>query len=124
MSDGDLNGERGELRATIEIKRAATGKVETYELVGFSDPADLDAFLADPANGLRVSGEAHLAREVDEADLIDQSAVVDQAAVTSTVTVTGATTERRYSDGTIQRNIWGSEEEAQAFAASVNEQGA
>lgn len=30
----EATGERGELRGTIEIKRAATGKVETYEFVG------------------------------------------------------------------------------------------
>ena len=31
-------------------------------------------------------------------------------------------TERTYSDGTVQRNIWGNEDEAKAFAASVNAQ--
>lgn len=30
----ELTGQPGELRMTIEIKRAATGKVDTYELVG------------------------------------------------------------------------------------------
>ena len=30
----DLKGQIGELRATITIKRKATGKVDTYELVG------------------------------------------------------------------------------------------
>jgi hypothetical protein len=30
----DLKGQSGEMRATIQITRAATGKVETYELVG------------------------------------------------------------------------------------------
>lgn len=29
-----LQGKPGELRMTIEVKRAATGKVDTYELVG------------------------------------------------------------------------------------------
>lgn len=30
----ELQGRPGELRFTIEVKRAATGKVETYEMVG------------------------------------------------------------------------------------------
>lgn len=35
MSDSQqLVGKPGELRFTIEVKRAATGKVETYEMIG------------------------------------------------------------------------------------------
>lgn len=30
----DLKGQIGELRMTVEVTRAATGKVEVYELVG------------------------------------------------------------------------------------------
>lgn len=30
----DLVGQIGELRMTIEVTRAATGKTETYELIG------------------------------------------------------------------------------------------
>lgn len=30
----ELNGQPGELRFTVEVKRKATGKVETYELIG------------------------------------------------------------------------------------------
>jgi hypothetical protein len=30
----DLNGQPGEVRMTIEVKRAATGEVETFELIG------------------------------------------------------------------------------------------
>jgi hypothetical protein len=30
----ELQGQPGELRLTVEVKRAATGKVETYELIG------------------------------------------------------------------------------------------
>jgi hypothetical protein len=30
----NLNGQPGELRFTVEIKRAATGEVEVHELVG------------------------------------------------------------------------------------------
>ena len=30
----ELNGQPGEVRMTIEIRRAATGKTETYELIG------------------------------------------------------------------------------------------
>lgn len=33
----DLVGQPGELRFTVEIKRAETGKVETYDLVGYLD---------------------------------------------------------------------------------------
>jgi hypothetical protein len=29
-----LNGQPGELRFTIEVKRKATGKTETHELIG------------------------------------------------------------------------------------------
>jgi hypothetical protein len=29
-----LQGKPGELRFTVEIKRAATGKVETFEMIG------------------------------------------------------------------------------------------
>jgi hypothetical protein len=31
----ELNGQLGELKFTVEIKRKATGEVETYELVGY-----------------------------------------------------------------------------------------
>ena len=34
----ELKGQPGEVHMTIEITRAATGKVETYELVGHVDP--------------------------------------------------------------------------------------
>jgi hypothetical protein len=34
----EIKGQMGELRATIHITRAATGKVETYELVGHVEP--------------------------------------------------------------------------------------
>ncbi len=30
----ELQGQPGELRFTVEIKRAATGETETYELIG------------------------------------------------------------------------------------------
>ena len=32
-----LQGKPGELRFTIEVKRAATGKVETYDMIGKID---------------------------------------------------------------------------------------
>ncbi len=41
-----LQGPPGELHATIQIKRAATGLVETFELVGHSDPAKLAEIVA------------------------------------------------------------------------------
>lgn len=37
----DLQGQVGELRFTLEIKRKETGKTETVELVGFIDEAKL-----------------------------------------------------------------------------------
>lgn len=42
--------------------------------------------------------------------------------VTSTVEVHGLLTVRRYSDGTVQRNVWETEEQAADYAASVLEQ--
>lgn len=37
----ELQGQKAELRFTLEIKRAATGEVETYEMVGHTDPDKL-----------------------------------------------------------------------------------
>ena len=37
----DMQGQIGELRMTLEIKRKETGKVETVELIGFLDEAKL-----------------------------------------------------------------------------------
>ena len=34
----DLTGQPGELRFTVEVKRAATGETETYELIGHIGP--------------------------------------------------------------------------------------
>lgn len=39
----ELSGQVGELRATVTITRKATGKVETYELVGCVDAEKLKA---------------------------------------------------------------------------------
>lgn len=39
----ELNGKPGELRFTVEVKRAATGKVETFELIGKVDGDGRDA---------------------------------------------------------------------------------
>lgn len=33
----NLNGQMGEVRLTVEVKRANTGKVEQYELIGYLD---------------------------------------------------------------------------------------
>ena len=41
----DLKGQAGELRATVTIKRAATGKVETYDMVGTATPEQAAALL-------------------------------------------------------------------------------
>jgi hypothetical protein len=38
----DLNGQPGEVRLTIEIKRAATGETETHELIGRLIPEEDD----------------------------------------------------------------------------------
>lgn len=37
----DLQGQVGELRMTVEIKRKNTGEVEKFDLVGFVDPEKL-----------------------------------------------------------------------------------
>jgi hypothetical protein len=41
----NLQAQLGELRATIHITRKETGKVETVELVGHSDPEKLKEIL-------------------------------------------------------------------------------
>jgi hypothetical protein len=38
----DLQAQAGELKFTIEIKRAATGETETHELVGHLTPEQAD----------------------------------------------------------------------------------
>jgi len=38
----ELKGKPGELRFTVEIKRAATGKVEIYEMIGAPIESDED----------------------------------------------------------------------------------
>lgn len=38
MSDNNLETQPAVLRATIQITRKATGKVETYEIVGTPEP--------------------------------------------------------------------------------------
>jgi hypothetical protein len=40
-----LSGQPGELRATIHVTRKATGLVETFELIGHSDPEKLKEIL-------------------------------------------------------------------------------
>ena len=47
----ELGGQVGELRFTVEVKRKETGKVETYELVGFLDEEKLKE-LQDGGNSL------------------------------------------------------------------------
>ena len=37
----ELQGQVGELRFTVEVKRKETGKTETYEMVGFLDESKL-----------------------------------------------------------------------------------
>lgn len=43
----DLAGQVGEMRFTIEVKRAETGKVDTYEFVGSVDPEKLKQIQAE-----------------------------------------------------------------------------
>lgn len=40
----NLSGQMGELRFSVEVKRADTGKVEQYELVGYLDENKLKEF--------------------------------------------------------------------------------
>ena len=40
----ELNGQIGELRMTVQVTRKETGKVETYDLVGFLDEDQLKEF--------------------------------------------------------------------------------
>lgn len=42
----DLKVKPSEMRATIQITRKATGKVDTYEIVGSSDPDQLKVISA------------------------------------------------------------------------------
>jgi hypothetical protein len=51
----DLKGPPAELRFTVTIKRAGTGKVETYDMVGIAAPEQVAALLkekpeAEPIN--------------------------------------------------------------------------
>lgn len=41
----DLKATGGELRATIHVTRKATGKVETFEIIGHTDPEKLKELL-------------------------------------------------------------------------------
>jgi hypothetical protein len=49
----NLSGQMGELRFSVEVKRADTGKVEQYELVGYLDEDKLKEFQngSDPQHG-------------------------------------------------------------------------
>jgi hypothetical protein len=44
---GVIKGEIGEVRATVQVRRAATGLVETYELVGNTTPEQHAAIMAE-----------------------------------------------------------------------------
>lgn len=52
-----LKGAVGELRATIHVKRAATGKVETYTLIGRTTPEQHEQIIAE-ARQPRVHGSS------------------------------------------------------------------
>jgi hypothetical protein len=47
----DLTGQVGELKFTVSITRKETGKVETYELVGAIDAADLEKLKGEQDGG-------------------------------------------------------------------------
>lgn len=51
MASMGLQGQPGELRMTIEIKRKETGKIETVELVGHADPEKLKQILENEHGG-------------------------------------------------------------------------
>ena len=54
----ELKGQLVELRATIHITRAATGNVDTYEMVGTGDAASLQALMEGQARHNKVHGAA------------------------------------------------------------------
>ena len=116
-----IAGGMGRLDAVIEIKRADTGQVDFYNLVGFANPADLENLLSNfPGSITLGEASASLTRTVAIEDLTDQTAIVDQGAVTSTVVTEGRVTIRTYSDGSVQENVWPNAEAAQAYADSVS----
>ena len=43
----DIKGQEGELRFTLQIKRAATGETETYELVGKIGDGEIEKLLGE-----------------------------------------------------------------------------
>jgi len=43
----DLKGQEGELRFTLEIKRAATGQTETVELIGKIGDGEIEQLLGE-----------------------------------------------------------------------------
>ena len=45
----DLTGQAGELRMSIEVTRKETGKVETFEMIGFTDEEKLKQLQAEQA---------------------------------------------------------------------------
>lgn len=45
----DLTGQAGELRMSIEVVRKDTGKVEKFELIGFTDEEQLKKHMAEQA---------------------------------------------------------------------------
>lgn len=48
----ELSGQGGELRATIHVKRAATGKVETYEVTARTTPEQHAKIMHGASGGL------------------------------------------------------------------------
>jgi hypothetical protein len=52
----DIQGQGGILRATIHVTRAATGKVETYEIVGSENPELLARLVAEGTKHHGASG--------------------------------------------------------------------
>lgn len=45
----DLGSEKAEVRFTVQIKRAETGKVDKVEMVGFLNDSDLEQLRAEQA---------------------------------------------------------------------------
>lgn len=63
----DIKGNGGEFRATVHVKRAATGEVETYDLVGRTTP-EQHARIVHGASGALVGPGAVVSTQPKEDD--------------------------------------------------------
>jgi len=109
--DNALVGQVGELRLQIEITRKETGKIETYDLVGFVDEAKLRSY--------KMSEELIQPQTKTEVPFVETLPEVQVKTIS--VDVAGVVTTRTYSDGAVQRNVWETLEQAQEYKQSVFE---